>query len=192
MENLSSLPEPRDDRVYGRYASVINYSPDCHHPYRSFRSKFFPRPMIHYTYSDNEKFSNRVALMELFVMPAKYNKPEKAQTFQQVTFVSAPLSRDQADEFKRWFAEAMADVDTWVAQALSEGYKMSLTDDRSNDCVIFTLTCKDERSPNFNHALSSRADNWLEAVMMGIYKTYNLYPAKAGGWPKERSNFSYG
>ena len=125
-------------------------------------------------------------------MPAKTSKNAGSFKFGEIQFVNVTLDKSDRESFVAWYENAMADVDTHVADLLSRSYKMSLSDDQSNDCVICTLTCKDDRSPNHNYSMSSRAGNWLEAVMLSVYKTNILYPEKKGGWPKEVQQRGWG
>lgn len=125
-------------------------------------------------------------------MPAKFSKPTKGKNDWSVEFISLPLVTDQKDSFIAWAQEASADIEVFVAQLLGSGYKLSMTLDATNNCVIVTATCKEERSPNNGYAMSSRSDTWLEALLMTVYKTIVLYPEKEGGWPKNTRNDSWG
>lgn len=125
-------------------------------------------------------------------MPAKYSKPTGKKQDWEVEFISIPLLSDVKEAFEAWASEAQADIEVWIAQLLGMGYKLSLTLDVSNNCVIVTATCKEAKSPNKGYAVSSRSDSWLEALMITIYKTIILYPEKDGGWPKTTRNDNWG
>ena len=157
---------------------------------RSF--KFFPVHSILTRHSQVEKVNRRIRTMEDFVMPAKYNTPTKGKENWNVEFISLPLLADQKDSFLAWAENATGDVEIFVAQLLGTGYKVSMTLDSVNNCVICTATCREERSPNSGYAMSSRSDTWLEALLMTCFKTLILYPEKEGGWPKNARNDNWG
>lgn len=155
-------------------------------------SRFFPLCSAHNVSKQIDRVNHRIATLEVFVMPGKYSKPSKPKNDWSVEFVALPLMADQKDSFIAWAEEASADVEVFVAQLLGTGYKLSMTLDATNNCVIVTATCKEERSPNSGYAMSSRSDTWLEALLMTVYKTIVLYPEKDGGWPKNTRNDSWG
>lgn len=156
------------------------------------QSKYFPRITSGNKSKAVQQVNARLAIMELFVMPQKYQKKSGKNDNWSVDFVAIPLLADQKDSFIAWAEEASGDVETWVAQLIGTGYKISLTLDSVNNCVICTATCREERSPNNGLAMSSRSADWLEALLLTVYKTLVLYPEKSGGWPKNTRNDSWG
>lgn len=155
-------------------------------------SRFFPVCSPYNVPSQVNSVNKRIHTLEAFVMPSKYNKPSKGNNDWSMEFISLPLLADQKESFIAWSQEASADVEIFVAQLLGTGYKLSMTLDATNNCIIATATCKEERSPNNGYAMSSRSDTWLEALLMTVYKTVVLYPEREGGWPKNTRNDSWG
>lgn len=161
-------------------------------PFTYSNQRYFPVCRPYNVSTQIERVKRRIATLEMFTMPAKYNKPAKSKADWSVEFVSLPLMSDQKDSFIAWSQEASADIEIFVSQLLGTGYKLSMTLDATNNCVIVTATCKEDRSPNSGYAMSSRSDTWLEALLMTVYKTIVLYPEKEGGWPKNTRNDSWG
>lgn len=85
-------------------------------------------------------------------------------------FANVKLTKPQQDEFHRWYEDNNKDIDEYVRQLVNSNHKITLSSDQSNDCVIASVTCKDELSPNYGYVLTSRSDNWLEALCLCVFK----------------------
>lgn len=67
-----------------------------------------------------------------------------------------------------------------VDNLTKNGYKVSLSYDTNNSCIIASLTCKEPNDPNFNNVLTARASEVWEALSLVMYK--HMYMCDDGDW----------
>lgn len=86
-----------------------------------------------------------------------------------IKFVDLELTSDGKAEFKRW---EWTDEDTiaYIERMGTEGYKIGARYDRANGTWIASLTCNDEKLPNYAWCLSARGRSWLHAFAILAYK----------------------
>lgn len=89
------------------------------------------------------------------------------------TFVDVRVSEDDADGIMTEFG-AMDDAFDAMAALLDASYKVTFTYNPQNGTAIATITCRDEKSVNFNRALSGFSDTWMDALRAVLYKHYVL------------------
>lgn len=113
------------------------------------------------------------------------NKPDW-----QVTFVQIKLTGEHIDGFSKWMERKEPEIALDVASFMSNGHKTSITWDNDNKCWIVSATCKEEGSKNYNHCLSSRSNEWWEALCMNVYKNDIL--CDGGSWADKQQNSNWG
>lgn len=114
------------------------------------------------------------------------NKPRASSSsgnFSDFKFVNARLSSQAEEAFKKWFDDHAADAWELLASVVINGYKFSGSWDATNDCFIFSLTCRDDSSVNANLVLTSRSDSMWEALGLCLFKHLVLWPE---GWPEQQ------
>lgn len=99
---------------------------------------------------------------------AKNNKNQTS--FVPVEFVRIDLDNDQAANFKKWAEKELANLPQHLSNFISEDMKIGLMWDDGNNCFIASATCKDEKSDNHNCCMTSRSDDWPEALLLLVYK----------------------
>lgn len=119
----------------------------------------------------------RISKLEKWLMAKKFAKPNGDFG---VDFINRPLLEAEKDHFKEWFSKLDNDFDEVVGAFILEGFKLSLTWDDNNQCVIASMTCKDEQSPNYNKVLTSRGNQPLETLCMCFYKHVVIF--HSGKW----------
>jgi len=124
------------------------------------------------------------------IMSAKNSRAAKSQNDWQVTFVQIKLDKGTADEFTEWFKRKPEQVALDIAAFISNGHKIGITWDNNNTCWIVSATCKEESSDNYNCCLSSRSDDWYEALAMTVFK--NDVICKMGKWSDEQQSANWG
>jgi hypothetical protein len=123
-------------------------------------------------------------------MPAK--KANKAKQWQDnnVEFVNIRLNNKQKETFKSWFADNERELPNLLAVFLAAGYKMSLKYDADHECYIASATCFDDSMENHNKCLTSRSQDWLEAMALNLYKTDVL--SEDGIWESSSTGSDWG
>lgn len=123
------------------------------------------------------------------IMPAKYAKNDKT-AWAETKFAQVTLTADQKDEFHRWWNQKAFDVPLEISTMIANGWKAGLTWDDANKCFIASATCKDERSVNANVCVTSRSDDYTEALLLNVYKVNVLF--KNQPLPTERGGNTWG
>lgn len=157
-----------------------------------FYSKY-PVPLNHLGYptAHYQSFLNRkISHLEERVMSRKNSSAPANKNSWEVTFVQIRLTGEHKDGFEKWSSRKDTDVALDVATFMSNGNKTSITWDDANKCWIVSATCKEESSKNYNHCLSSRSDDWYEAMKMNVYK--NDVICNKGSWLDQQQDSNWG
>ncbi len=119
-------------------------------------------------------------------MPASGNSKSNSKNsadWQKFDFVEIRLDdKEKADFKKRYAADGQA-ILAPLDGLLHEGYKLSISYDDNNKCLIASLTCKYSLSPNFNYVMTSRASDMWEAMALAAYKHFSC--CDNGDWGAE-------
>lgn len=115
--------------------------------------------------------SNLFDKLEEFLMPAKYRKNGSARYEDTgYSFAHINISPELKKQFKAWFSESAEGFEELCAAFLLSGHKQSVSWNDHDDCYIASLTCNDSQDANYKLILTSRSDNWLEAILLNIFK----------------------
>jgi hypothetical protein len=112
------------------------------------------------------------------VMAGKTTKPD--YEFKKIEFVSIQLTADEKLAFKGWYETNLSESELLLETFIQSGYKTSIVWDTNKDCFIASSTCTNDKSKNYDKCLTSRSNNWLEALMLNLWKTDVL--SKKGVW----------
>jgi len=119
-----------------------------------------------------DMFNSYQHKLEESIMPQKkQNNGNNGQSWNKVEFVNINLSNGEKKQFKSWFEENHTAIPELAAAMTGQGYKLSIKWDNGNSCFIATVTCDDESLDNNGKALSSRSNDWMEAIALNIFKT---------------------
>lgn len=111
-----------------------------------------------------------------YTMAEKTNK--KYSGFNQTEFVNRNLLAHEAEEFGVWAKKETERIPDLIGQIMVEDYKISCTWNDTNQCYIATFTGKEDCKFNPYKALSSRSDDWFEALAMNAYKHLVIFNGK--------------
>lgn len=107
-----------------------------------------------------------------------------------IQFVTMRIGAKEKEQFKAWYSKNANDVLAKLEELVSDGYKVSLSYYFDGNCHIVSLTCKDEKSANFNRCLTSRSDDLWEAVGLTVFKHFHL--CNDGIWEDEGNSNNWG
>ena len=105
-------------------------------------------------------------------------------------FVNVTLTEPQRKEFKTWLTEKSETMPDEIGQLMVDDYKVSCNWDDNNQCFIATFTGKEDQSVNSAKALSSRSDDWYEALAINLFKHEVIF--KRGKWSGETTRNNWG
>lgn len=112
------------------------------------------------------------SLSEVIMPQGKAQKIDNGrQNWTKTEFVNINLSKSEKTQFKSWFSDNQAELPRLLAVFITQGYKVSLKWDEGNGCFIATVICEDTSMENGGKALSSRSDDWVEALALNLFKT---------------------
>jgi len=134
--------------------------------------------------------SYMINLSEMILPMAKKQAQNNQQQWAKIEFVNINLSKQEKTQFKSWYTEIQAELPRLVAVFIAAGYKQSIKWDNENDCFIATATCVDDSLENSGKALSSRSDDWMEAIALNVFKTDVL--SEKGVWEASGKGNSWG
>jgi hypothetical protein len=87
-----------------------------------------------------------------------------------VEFINIDLTDKQGEDFNDWQQVNVSKMGVLVGELASAGHKIGVSFDGDNECFIVSVTCKDESSDNLNRCFTSRSDDWVEAVLLALFK----------------------
>lgn len=112
----------------------------------------------------------------------KTSKPtQNGNGFQDFEFVEMRLDASDKAQFQAYVSSSADELWDDLYTLIQAGYKLSVSYMDNNDCFIASLTCRSDGDPNYNRVLSSRSDSFIDAVLLGVYKTTVL--CKDNHWP---------
>lgn len=115
---------------------------------------------------------------------------QRGGNFSDYTFVEIRLTQADKDAFKAWASSNASDGIDLLAALVNSGYKLSVSWSDYNDCYTASLTGTEENGPNYQHVMTSRSDDLYEAIMIALYKHYELCPD--GEWPTDKQVNDWG
>jgi hypothetical protein len=127
------------------------------------------------------------ALLEWTLAAKSQGFKDKGMGF---SFAQINLNESQRDEFELWLKEQPQDIVENISKFALDGYKLSLSCDFENQCFIASFTQRNIDHPHNSVTVSSRSDDWDEAMMLCAFKVYRLFPGKP--LPTERKKFNWG
>lgn len=121
-------------------------------------------------------FQRIIAKWERSIMPAK-NKAS-SNNWGNTQFAQIRLSEQNKVEFNEWRSKAKFDAALEIGVFIANGWKSSITWDDGNKCYIVASTCKNDRDVNHDICVTSRSDDFAEALLLNVYKVTQLYRGK--------------
>jgi prolyl oligopeptidase PreP (S9A serine peptidase family) len=113
-------------------------------------------------------------------MAKKNVSGNNSEAWKNTVFVSYKLTKEDKVVFEKWSSRNEAEVALDVATFMSSGAKTSITWDTTNNVWIVAATMKEETNKSYNECISSRSDDWYEALRMNAFKALVL--CKNAAW----------
>lgn len=85
-------------------------------------------------------------------------------------FAAVSLDKANKERFHVWFETNSSDVETYLHNLATEGWKTSFSWDQENDCFLASATMRDEDHVNYDICVTSRSGNLVEALMLNVFK----------------------
>lgn len=123
-------------------------------------------------------------------MAKKNAQANTSRGWTETKFVTIRLNGKHKDGFREYMQRPPEEIALDVASFMSSGHKTSITWDDNNACWIVSSTCKDDSSKNLDHCISSRSQEWYEALSMNVYK--NNVICNKGAWIDQQEENDWG
>ena len=123
-------------------------------------------------------------------MPKSASSRPNTNNWAETIFVNIKLTGKGKDQFTDWMNRKEPEIALDVAQFMSNGHKTSITWDSTNNCWIVSSTCKIQGSVNENHCMTSRSQEWYEAMCMNVFKSAVL--CNNGAWSEQQESSDWG
>jgi len=133
---------------------------------------------------------SKIQYMGELIMASKAAKKPANSGWTQTEFVTIKLTGKAKDDFHTWASRKEADVALDVASFISNGHKIGISWDDSNKCWIVSATCKVDGDVNENCCITSRSDDWFEAMAMNVFKATVL--CNGGAWRDQQESSEWG
>ena len=117
-------------------------------------------------------------------------KQKDVQRGYGVDFVTFELSEKQERDFADWSVATTPKLAEYTQELVSSGHKLGVSWDGDNECFIVSVTCKDDAQENANKCYTSRSDEWVEALLLALYKWDVI--AKRGAWHGKQKRNNWG
>lgn len=125
-------------------------------------------------------------LME-WTMPA--NGWDNKSAYGDFKFAAVSLSDNEKKDFVAWRGEQVLTVTERIAEMAMLGYKLSVSADLDNQCFVVSLTMRNVGHPHHNTTVTSRSDEWDEALEMTAYKLLRMYPDQPLPTARKKNNW---
>lgn len=121
---------------------------------------------------------------------AKSNQSGSSQAnWGDIEFVNVTLDDQQKVAYDVWAKNPPTPIGDLVGQAMVNLYRVSMGWDDANQCFIATITGKKDAKFNASRSMSSRSDDWYEALALCMFKHYELFGAKTWNGGTQRNNW---
>jgi hypothetical protein len=118
-------------------------------------------------------------------------KSSKSTRFtSNIEFVNYKMDAAEKKAFKSWYKNEPSIYHTELINLVAAGYKSSVSYSDELECFTHSLTCQDETSPNYNKCLTSRSDDYWEAMAISMFKHLQL--SEGGIWVFESAKNNWG
>lgn len=125
---------------------------------------------------------------EAHVMAGK--PPKKYQNAFNTEFVNVQLSEGQKKDFLKWKTEQAERIADLIGQIAVDDYKITCSWDARNQCYIASFTGKEDQRHNEHRSMSSRSDDWYEAIALNVYKHVVVF--HEGTWEGDNTKNNWG
>lgn len=107
-------------------------------------------------------------------MPAASKKTGKQSDQFGVTFVNYKLTGLEKDDFAGYMSASVEEHAKELVSYMHEGMKFSFSENLEHGFFLASVTCKNDGNINNNRCITSRSNDWYEALMMCAFKISRL------------------
>lgn len=107
-----------------------------------------------------------------------------------LNFIDYKLSQDEIDASREWLDPTEPEFLTAVNEVVADGYRITLTEDTKNRCIVVTLIGRAKDNINHDRAMATRHSDVTTALKMALYKHLVVY--NAGTWGDTTAESMYG
>lgn len=100
----------------------------------------------------------------------KMARKQIKKSYSDWNLISVELTTAEKNTFKTWKTANNDNADMLFAEALTEGYKISVSYSDTQDRFYGTITSASEDNADHKNSVTSHANDWFTAVMLSIYK----------------------
>lgn len=111
------------------------------------------------------------------------------QRFSDIEFVNYKLTNDDRTSFLAWQEKNLPHIVRLTTDLLEAGYKLSVSPDMDNGCYIVTVTSTKHSAYNKSRAMTSKSDDWQEAIMLSLFKVFVIFDGKDWEYDAELQNW---
>lgn len=133
------------------------------------------------------RYLNYIQKLEKTYMPPKAFRNNGNNPMPK--FASVRLNESDKAAFDEWMDKRTKDFIQLQTDMLVSGWKLSVKADLENSCFIVSYTCGAEKHINYNVCVSSRSDDWEEAIWLNLYKVLVLYQNAALPTDQPKNNW---
>lgn len=106
-----------------------------------------------------------------------------------VEFINIEMDDKHEKAFTAYHGLHIDKMGKLVSELAADGNKIGISFDGDNECFIISVTCKDESSDNHNKCYTSRSDDWVEALMIALYKWDEIFGRTTWVGKTQRKNW---
>lgn len=122
----------------------------------------------------------------------KRSNDRNSQEWGKFEFVAVNLTEEEKKQFRLAYKDKPNDLLNPLDGFLKNGYKISLSYDQQNNCVLASMTGKDPASPNYNYVMTSRAADAWESLALALFKHYQVCDDEDWGGDTREDGRSWG
>jgi len=132
---------------------------------------------------------NVLSTWESEIMASTKGSKSSQANWNDIEFVNVKLTEDQKTQFTAWAQKPPTPITDLIGQSMVNLYRISCGWDDSNQCFIATITGKKEAKFNASRSMSSRSDDWYEALALCMFKHYVLFGERTWQGETDRNNW---
>jgi hypothetical protein len=92
-----------------------------------------------------------------------------------VSFADVTLLKADEDAYLKWISGVSQDLHTLMSRVVEDGWKVSVRGDVENECIVVSWTNIEPKHVNANICVTSRSDDWGEAMFLNAYKVFVIW-----------------
>lgn len=100
-------------------------------------------------------------------------KSSERKPFKWQGYVNINIAEKEETSFKNYLADSSTVYDD-MTHVLVDGYSIKIHADDKDETIRASLTCFDDKDPNFGYVVGAFAGDWYTAVAVLMYKHFHV------------------